>query len=198
MTLTSTTKTKTNKTTTDAASRKRKADAAAPGSSEAKKPRVSLDTFFSPVVSSTVKKEANGKRDVSLSTEQIRVLRMVVEEEKNVFFTGSAGESCSVGRMALIGRVTEVLCYSKGRANPYYYVPSLMLCRRSTPKAKALYLSRQALGWQHQISGVCAFSHLVDPLKAFCLTMFILRYDYSLMGGGIAARYRCRKAGCMY
>jgi type IV secretory pathway ATPase VirB11/archaellum biosynthesis ATPase len=57
----------------------------------AKKPRSTLDAFFSTVVSSSVKKEESGKHDVALSPEQIAVLRMVVDEGKNVFFTGSAG-----------------------------------------------------------------------------------------------------------
>ena len=58
-----------------------------------KQPRKTLDTFFSPQVPASVTPdEETGKIEhVALNKEQIRVLEMVVQEEKNVFFTGSAG-----------------------------------------------------------------------------------------------------------
>lgn len=79
-------------TTTTATTKKRKSAGAVDSELYPKKPRSTLDAFFSPVVSSSVKKEERGKKDVALSPEQIAVLRMVVDEGRNVFFTGSAGE----------------------------------------------------------------------------------------------------------
>ena len=59
----------------------------------AKQPRKTLDAFFSPQVLATgVPKDEKATREhVALNAEQVKVLKMVVEEEKNVFFTGSAG-----------------------------------------------------------------------------------------------------------
>ena len=69
-------------------SRKRKSDCSI--SSSNKKPRQTLDTFFAPRVSvpSGNSKERNL---VTLDEEQRKVLRLVVDEGKSVFFTGSAG-----------------------------------------------------------------------------------------------------------
>ncbi|KAI0634607.1 hypothetical protein C8Q77DRAFT_769366 [Trametes polyzona] len=58
------------------------------------KRRRTLDTFFSPQVSipSLAGKDADTPYEhVSLNAEQVRVLHMVVQEEKSVFFTGAAG-----------------------------------------------------------------------------------------------------------
>lgn len=59
----------------------------------AKQPRKTLDAFFSPRVLATgVPNDEKATREhVGLNAQQIKVLKMVVEEEKNVFFTGSAG-----------------------------------------------------------------------------------------------------------
>lgn len=58
-----------------------------------KQPRKTLDAFFSPRVLATgVPNDEKATREhVGLNAQQIKVLKMVVEEEKNVFFTGSAG-----------------------------------------------------------------------------------------------------------
>lgn len=83
------------------------------GDSNAKGPvklqRTTLDAFFAPrqtepgpaaeettaekkpVAKGSVGQRSGGRRDAGLSAEQERVLRMVVDEEKNIFFTGSAG-----------------------------------------------------------------------------------------------------------
>ena len=63
-----------------------------------KQPRKTLDSFFSTEVLASPKPSGNNKENVvqeyvALNDEQIRVLKMVVEEEKSVFFTGSAGTS---------------------------------------------------------------------------------------------------------
>lgn len=59
----------------------------------AKQPRKTLDAFFSPqVLATSVSEDETATREhVALNAEQIKVLRMVIEEGKNVFFTGSAG-----------------------------------------------------------------------------------------------------------
>jgi ATP-dependent DNA helicase PIF1 len=78
---------------------KRKSQDSLPDSRSAKQPKLTIDAFFSPKVSVRVGSGLNGVNgdvedkmlDVVLSEEQVRVLRMVVDEGKNVFFTGSAG-----------------------------------------------------------------------------------------------------------
>jgi hypothetical protein len=78
---------------------KRKSQGAPPGSRNAKQPKSTIDAFFSPKVSvrlgcglDGVTGDAKEKvLDVVLSDEQMRVLKLVVDEGKNVFFTGSAG-----------------------------------------------------------------------------------------------------------
>lgn len=61
-----------------------------------KKPRATLDTFFSPQVPLAKKStdDPAGPSHVALNPEQTRVLRMVIDEGKSVFFTGAAG-ACS-------------------------------------------------------------------------------------------------------
>lgn len=77
-------------------------------SNATKKPRVTLDNFFAPKISVSVipnvgidgvasagkgdKGKGQGGMKVDLSVEQWNVLRMVVDEGRSVFFTGSAGE----------------------------------------------------------------------------------------------------------
>lgn len=65
----------------------------------AKQPRKTLDAFFAPqVLKHAVQQddEKVAREYIGLNAEQIKVLKMVVEEEKSVFFTGSAGESVIV------------------------------------------------------------------------------------------------------
>ena len=68
----------------------------------AKQPRKSLDAYFSPRVPTTsVPEEGTGpSTHVALNEQQIAVLKMVVEEEKNVFFTGAAGELDRRGQLS--------------------------------------------------------------------------------------------------
>ena len=78
---------------------KRKSKSALPDVRSAKQPKLTIDSFFSHKVSirigsglDSVAADAEEKvLDVVLSDEQVRVLKMVVEGGKNVFFTGSAG-----------------------------------------------------------------------------------------------------------
>lgn len=78
---------------------KRKSQDAPSGARNAKQPKSTIDAFFSPKVSvrlgcglDGVTGDAKEKvLDVVLSDEQVRVMKMVVDEGKNVFFTGSAG-----------------------------------------------------------------------------------------------------------
>ena len=68
---------------------------------DSSKRRKTLDAFFTPQHTLTVTSASGeGKGDfnevrrenVTLNEEQVQVLKMVVEEEKSVFFTGAAGE----------------------------------------------------------------------------------------------------------
>ncbi|KAJ3480472.1 hypothetical protein NLI96_g8332 [Meripilus lineatus] len=74
-----------------------------------KQPRKTLDTFFSPQVLATgcPKDEKATREHVALNEEQIKVLRMVVEEEQNVFFTGSAGTGKSLLLRAIISALRK-------------------------------------------------------------------------------------------
>ncbi|THH29339.1 hypothetical protein EUX98_g4847 [Antrodiella citrinella] len=76
---------------------------------QAKQPRKTLDTFFAPQlpVSATPDEETGKIEHVSLNEEQIRVLKMVVDEEKNVFFTGSAGTGKSLLLRAIISALRK-------------------------------------------------------------------------------------------
>lgn len=71
--------------------------------------RTTLDAFFAPrqpvpspvaeekttakepLTKSSRQQVTGGRIDVGLSAEQAKVLRMVVDDERNIFFTGSAG-----------------------------------------------------------------------------------------------------------
>ncbi|KAH8102093.1 PIF1-like helicase-domain-containing protein [Cristinia sonorae] len=76
---------------------------------QAKQPRRTLDTFFARQVPvSAAPDEETGKIEhVSLNDEQMRVLQMVVDEEKNVFFTGSAGTGKSLLLRAIIAALRK-------------------------------------------------------------------------------------------
>lgn len=81
----------------DKTSRKRKSQST-PNSHPIKKPRHTLDSYFSAPVAIVSKNsdDLSGGSTVSrvaLSAEQTRVLRMVLDEGRNVFFTGAAGKS---------------------------------------------------------------------------------------------------------
>ena len=85
-------------TTTSTNTKKRKSTGGldTSGKSDAEpsnKRRKTLDAFFAPQVSSlsSTKAEKGPTERVALNEEQIRVLQMVVEEGKSVFFTGAAG-----------------------------------------------------------------------------------------------------------
>ena len=78
---------------------KRKSQGAPPDARSMKQPKSTIDMFFSPKVSVRLGSGLDGVTgnaeekvlDVILSDEQVRVMKMVVDEGKNVFFTGSAG-----------------------------------------------------------------------------------------------------------
>jgi len=80
---------------------KRKSLGALPDARSAKQSKLTIDSFFSRKVSVRLGSGLDGVAadgeekvlDVVLSDEQVKVMRMVVEEGKNVFFTGSAGTS---------------------------------------------------------------------------------------------------------
>ncbi|KAI0062545.1 hypothetical protein BV25DRAFT_643764 [Artomyces pyxidatus] len=96
---------------------KRKSTGDLPSGKEraAKHPRTTLDAFFSPKVSvrmgSGIDGVAGGVKDkmhdVVLSDEQRQVLKMVVEDGRNVFFTGSAGTGKSLLLKAIISALKK-------------------------------------------------------------------------------------------
>ena len=83
-------------------SKKRKStgglDASGKNDDTSNKRRRTLDAFFAPqvTVKSPTKDSKCFSEVVALNTEQRRVLQMVVDEGKNVFFTGPAGASISL------------------------------------------------------------------------------------------------------
>ncbi|GJE93501.1 ATP-dependent DNA helicase PIF1 [Phanerochaete sordida] len=77
----------------------------------AKQPRQTLEAFFTPkvVVACAPKDEPEKvtRERVALNAEQNKVLRMVVDEGKNVFFTGSAGTGKSLLLRAIISALRK-------------------------------------------------------------------------------------------
>jgi ATP-dependent DNA helicase PIF1 len=72
-------------------SKKRKSEGTA-SKRPAKQPRQTIDSFFSPqVLAPASSSNDDDRKMVSLNAEQTAILRQVVDEGKNVFFTGSAG-----------------------------------------------------------------------------------------------------------
>lgn len=136
-----------------------------------KQPRRTLETFFSPQVpASSTPDEVTGKIEhVSLNDEQIRVLKMVVQEEKNVFFTGSAG-ALAVPQGAYMGVCVHIIhdmsdepseidltCYAQERESHYFFGQSSLLSRRSTRRNRRSSRSRPALAWQPQTLAVSSY-----------------------------------------
>ncbi|KAJ3554091.1 hypothetical protein NM688_g3284 [Phlebia brevispora] len=79
----------------------------------AKQPRRTLDTFFTPQATAS-NLQLDGtivQENVTLNEEQVKVLRMVVDEEKSVFFTGAAGTGKSLLLRAIISTLRRK--YSK-------------------------------------------------------------------------------------
>ncbi|KAI0786939.1 PIF1-like helicase-domain-containing protein [Abortiporus biennis] len=76
----------------------------------AKQPRKTLDSFFAPqVLASGCPKDekATTREHVALNEEQIKIMKMVVEEGKNIFFTGSAGTGKSLLLRAIIAALRK-------------------------------------------------------------------------------------------
>ncbi|KAJ7672820.1 hypothetical protein B0H17DRAFT_173885 [Mycena rosella] len=89
--------------TTPTASKKRKSEGGSTSKRPAKQPRQTLDSFFSPLVLAPASSSNDDDRKmVSLNAEQNAILRQVVDEGKNVFFTGSAGTGKSLLLRAII------------------------------------------------------------------------------------------------
>jgi hypothetical protein len=96
---------------------KRKSQGALLDARSAKQPKLTIDSFFSPKVSVRVGSGIDGVAagaeekvlDVVLSDEQMKVMRIVVEEGKNVFFTGSAG---TLLRLFLFSFFLSFACFS--------------------------------------------------------------------------------------
>ncbi|RDX52448.1 hypothetical protein OH76DRAFT_158218 [Lentinus brumalis] len=90
-------------------------DASGKEGAESNKRRRTLDSFFSPQVTartSADNEKTTGTREVvALNEEQVRVLQMVVDEGKNVFFTGAAGSGKSLLLRAIIAALRRK--YSK-------------------------------------------------------------------------------------
>lgn len=96
--------------TTNARKRKSTGDIEDSNTKLAKQPRKSLDAYFSREVLASGLPDDNDdstRKHVALNEQQIAVMKMVVEEEKNVFFTGSAGKPC-------------LEFYSPSDADPYH------------------------------------------------------------------------------
>ncbi len=126
-----------------------------------------LETFFKPQV--TVRPfdkhdKNNGTRKlVALNEEQIRVRQMVVDEGKNVFFTGSAGSyysiyellSCSIDRPKFLQDRESRCCSGQ----------SLLPLRQSTPRILQSSPLRPVLAWPHQILVVSHEAHASEVAR---------------------------------
>ncbi|KAF7331703.1 ATP-dependent DNA helicase PIF1 [Mycena kentingensis (nom. inval.)] len=80
----------------------------------AKQPRRTLDSFFAPqVLAPASSVNDDDRRIVSLNFEQAAILKQVVSEGKNVFFTGSAG----TGKSLLLRAIITALKKKHGKLN---------------------------------------------------------------------------------
>ncbi|KAI3609614.1 mitochondrial dna helicase [Moniliophthora roreri] len=89
---------------------KRKANSNTSSAPAPKKPRQTIQHFFSPKVPVPCKSEnqsLNEPTHVALNPQQTRVLRMVVDEEKSLFFTGAAGTGKSLLLRAIINALRK-------------------------------------------------------------------------------------------
>ncbi|KAJ7163788.1 PIF1-like helicase-domain-containing protein [Mycena crocata] len=83
--------------------KKRKSDGEPSSKRPVKQPRRTLDSYFSPQVLAPASSTNDDDRKlVSLNAEQTVILRQVVDEGKNIFFTGSAGTGKSLLLRAII------------------------------------------------------------------------------------------------
>ncbi|EIW76538.1 hypothetical protein CONPUDRAFT_157726 [Coniophora puteana RWD-64-598 SS2] len=88
--------------------KKRKSTGPADGDASAKKKQPRLDSFFAPRVELSATCGTDKKTHVAqLSDEQNAVLRMVLDDEKSVFFTGSAGTGKSLLLRAIISSLRK-------------------------------------------------------------------------------------------
>ncbi|KAJ7477183.1 PIF1-like helicase-domain-containing protein [Mycena galericulata] len=95
--------------------KKRKSDSAVTSKRPAKQPRLTLDSFFSPqVLAPASSANDDDRKMVSLNAEQTAILRQVVDEEKNIFFTGSAGTGKSLLLRAIISALKKKYAKTPG------------------------------------------------------------------------------------
>lgn len=96
--------------------RKRKFTGTLEPARPSKLPRKTLDSFFTPLVPLSSHVDAKESQPVQLNDAQHQVLRMVAEEGKNVFFTGSAGTGKSLLLRAIIASLRKK--HARAKAKP--------------------------------------------------------------------------------
>lgn len=98
--------------------KKRKSTDASDSPRPSKQPRKTLDAFFAPLVSLSSHVDSKESQPVQLNDSQHQILRMVVEEGKNVFFTGSAGTGKSLLLRAIIASLRKKYAKAKPKSKP--------------------------------------------------------------------------------
>ncbi|KAF7301269.1 ATP-dependent DNA helicase PIF1 [Mycena indigotica] len=94
--------------------KKRKSDGAITSKRPAKQPRRTLDSYFSPqVLAPASSVDDDDRKMVSLNYEQTAILRQVVDDGENVFFTGSAG----TGKSLLLRAIIKALKNKHGKSD---------------------------------------------------------------------------------
>lgn len=105
------------------------------------KPTRTIDSFFSPKPSTTTLLLRREGRFI-LNAQQANVMKMVVDEEKSVFFTGSAGEwDCYPG-------VNIHPTVIKALESLFFSGLSLLRCERSTRRTQSLSRSLPVPEWR--------------------------------------------------
>ena len=149
-------------------SKKRKSDAH--GSGRPMKQSKKINDYFLPLhpIPSNLK-EVEGQ-PVPLNEEQKKVLEMVVDRGKNVFFTGAAGTHfahLALQPPFLVPLVADLMNLVKQEPESHYCSKQLLLLSGgNTQRNLPLFLSLRARGWLHQTLVVRFFLYLT----ALCLS----------------------------
>ena len=162
-----------------------KEKASLPSTPVEKKPRQTIKSFFSPRISvPQPKSEPNDGQSepskepshITLHPEQAKVLKMVVDEEKSLYFTGAAG---TISHTSIWNSVKSFyVSLIQGPGSHSYLGPSSTPYEGNTPRTKMPLQSQRVLGWLLLIFQVRPCELCTMGIQS----TLILRYDYSFVG----------------
>ena len=119
-----------------------------------------IDSYFSQLYPVSSNSKESESQPVPLNDEQKRVLEMVVEEGKNVFFTGAAGTSSihthkRPSSLAFAVADLAFLFVDQEPESHYYFERSLLPSRKNTRRNRPSFLSPPVQEWQLRTLVVC-------------------------------------------